>query len=197
MSANGAGAVRHELCATGRDPTTYELHSDAHLAVRAVVSGPLLLDGAALQPVDGPGPWSLKPTRRVAPKTWELTTPAGDVHATCSVAYRRRGGATIDLAAGPHDLHFGPADNVVLDTIRATALADTGRFVLRLGDEVLAQTAHGRTSLADRFRARRDGAPRPVLALQVTPGASWQPDPVVACALLVFRRHVVPSFRSP
>lgn len=195
--ASGGTTQRHELVRTGRDPITYELRSGDRVTVRAVASGPLLLDGAAIQPVDGPGPWSLKPTRRVAPKSWELTTPGGVVHATCAVAYRRRGGTTVQLADGPDDLRFDPTDNAILDTVKAAALADTGRFALRRGHEVVARTGLDRSGLADRLRARRDGHTRPVVVLDVTPGASWQPDPVLACALLLFRRHVVPSFRSP
>ncbi len=192
-----ADGPRHALVRTGRDPITYELHADGRPTVRAVVSGPLLLDGAALQPVDGPGPWSLKPTRRVAPKAWQLTTPDGSLHATCSIAYRRRGGAEVEVVDGPDDLRFDPDDNVVVDTIKAAALADTGRFVLRSGRRVLAHTERGRAGVVERVRARREGVSRPVLVLQVAADATWQPDPVVACALLVFRRHVVPSFRSP
>ena len=186
--------TRHELLRVNREPITYELFTDGVLTVRAVASGPLLLDGAALQPVDGPGPWSLKPMRRVAPKSWELSTPDGDVHARCKVAYRKRGGTAVDLQDGPDDLRFDPTDNPILDTVKAMALADTGKFALRRGKEVVARTGHRRCDMA---RRRQDGARRPTQVLWTEPGASWQPDPVLACALLVFRIHVVTSFRSP
>ena len=187
-------AVRHELVRVSREPVTYELRTDGVVEVRAVVSGPLLLDGAAFAPVDGPGPWAMKPTERTAPRTWELTRPDGTVHARLDVAKGRRGATTIHLPDGPGEVSFEPTDNVVLDTIKAMALADTGRFALRRGIEDLARTGDSRSTRGTRGELA-DGERR-VQVLRVRQDASWRPAPVLACALLVFRLHVATTFRS-
>ena len=102
--------------------------------------------------------------------------------------------ALADLPDGPGEVSFEPTDNVVLDTIKAMALADTGRFALRRGIEDLARTGDSRSTRGT--RGELEEGERRVQVLRVRQGASWRPAPVLACALLVFRLHVATTFRS-
>lgn len=180
----------------------YRLELDGSTVVSATSSGRLLLGSAEIEADAGAAPLRLSPTRRFAPKQWQLSDPDRGDLATFAVSYRKRGSTTIEMHADSRRVTLESVDSAIRDLLKAAALLDSDDFVLRDNGEVIAtigRPSSGRKKLIERARNRISGdrEERPAETMQIIGDSGWTPDAAFACAILLFKDRVVEEFRSP